>query len=179
VGLALFRNGELIASSTVKGTLGTKADVLARVLQISYDAFAWVYSKYSCPTVLVAEWPQIYTRDKSKGDPNDSVPLAGVCGCLAGMLRFHPARQTASDDLECVSYLPGEWAGRTPKDETVKGCKDSPRAIKIVSRLTQSERVVWDAIKYHDAIDAVGIGLKYLGRFERRRVFHRDDSKAQ
>lgn len=172
VGLALYRDEELITSTTVKGTLGTKADVLARVLQISLDTARWLMEVECRPDVLVAEWPQIYTRDKSKGDPNDSVPLAGVCGCLAGIIRLHPCLRTLRGELECVSYLPGEWAGRVPKDETVKGCKSSPRALKIVSRLTPAERVVWDAIKYHDAIDAVGIGLKYLGRFERQRVFH-------
>lgn len=170
-GVAVFRDGDLIATETIK--VKFKGDILARCLHISEAMAVWALGVPCRPAVLVVEWPKIYKVGKSKVDPKDIVPLAGVAGCLAGLLRQNGALRPLHDDLECVSYLPKEWAGHPPKVETVKGCKSSPRALRIVSRLNHAERVVWDAIKYHDAIDAVGIGLKHLGRLERRRAISR------
>ncbi len=171
-GLALFHDGDLIASGCVAGLHGLK-DTLARVVYISEACTNWVLQQSARPDEFIVEWPQVYTRDKSKGDPKGLLPLAGVAGCVAGILIRTPALTPLNYDLECVSYLPGEWSGRVPKVETVKGCKTSPRAVKVKSRLNAAELLVWEKVKYHDAIDAIGIGLHHLGRFKRKRVYPR------
>lgn len=160
IGLAYFEDGELVAAKAIKIESSKGQDISDRALDAAREAAAWARAQGHCPIDLACEWPQVYTRDKSKGDPKALVPLAGVCVGVAALL-----------SAQVSSYLPGEWAGRAPKDETVRGCKKSPRAIKILSRLVGGERLVWDAVKYHDAIDAIGIGLHHLGRLERRRVF--------
>lgn len=169
-GLALFREGMLIASGCVTGGY-VRSDILARVVHISEACAAWALGQACRPCELIVEWPKIYTRNKSKGDPNDCVPLAGVAGCLAGMLMQTPALTPLDCEMSCTSYLPSEWIGQVPKVETVKGCKDSARAKKIIARLNHAERMVWDTVKYHDAIDAIGIGLHHLGRLDRKRIF--------
>lgn len=170
-GIALYRNGSLIAATAITSKL--RGDILARVLHISEQAALWVLINQSRPVTLVAEWPPVYKpAQEKKGGPRAVVPLAGVCGALAGILKATAALRPIGRDLECVSYEPSKWLeGQVPKDETVAGCKSSPRAVKIVSRLNHAERVTWDTIKYHDEIDAVGIGLHHLGRLGRRRVF--------
>jgi len=105
----------------------------------------------------VIEWPRTYGHGKSKGDSADLFPLAAI-GCAVGALL----------DVEITSYLPQEWIGQVRKFE--KGDPwESPRGQMIARRLSENEReCVTDS---HDAIDAVGIGLKYLGRLEPVRVF--------
>ena len=77
---------------------------------------------------------------------------------------------TLMDLWEVIAYTPHEWIGTLPKATTVKGAKTSERAKRIKSRLSGSELDIWAAAKYHDEIDAIGLGLKALGRLERRRV---------
>lgn len=103
--------------------------------------------------LLVVEFPQIYTSRKSKGDPNDLVPLAGVCMALAGRL-----------DVPVKSYTPSEWIGQIKK--TLKGdARLSPRGKLIWAALDDQERA--GVVVSHDSIDAVGIGLRYLDRILR------------
>lgn len=106
---------------------------------------------------VVIELPQVYARGKSKGDPNDLILLAAVCGAVA-------ARCTG----EVVTYRPREWAGNIPK-ATTGDPWESPRGRRIWSRLADSERAGVE--KSHDAVDAAGIGLFDLGRLTPRRVF--------
>ena len=80
-----------------------------------------------------------------------------MCGAVAALL--------PGADVAC--YTPGEWTRGIPK-KTTGSAKTGPRALRILSRLSDAERaVVPDS---HDALDAVGLGLYRLGRFERRRV---------
>ena len=154
IGLALFVDGRLIDAGCLKVT--KEGHVLSRTVQAAQAVKAWCGDA----DALVVEWPQIYKAKKSKGDPNKIVPLAGVCSAVAALLGCEPHM-----------YLPRDWADNLPKCETVKGAKTSPRAYRIESRLQGGEQIVWARVKYHDAIDAIGIGLKHLGRFERSRVF--------
>lgn len=106
--------------------------------------------------VVVYEWPQIYTRSKSKGDPNDLIALAAIGAAFTAMMNA-PIVKTPT---------PAEWAGQLPK--TTKGDPwASPRAARVAARLTPAERVL--VPDSHDAIDAVALGLWALGRFAPRR----------
>lgn len=154
---ALFINDVLVRASRVPIPKGitTKTPIMERCRAISRALLDYA----GCtPDELVVEYPQIYTRDKSKGDPNNLVPLAVIGGCLSAML----------PNARVISPQPREWTGNIPKTEEGNPW-DSPRGRRIHSRLTAAEIATVTAS--HDAVDAIGIGLFALGRFERRRVY--------
>jgi hypothetical protein len=154
---ALFVSGVLQKASRVKIPKGitTKTPIAERCRAIALAVTDWAGV---IPDVLVIEWPQIYTADKSKGNPNQLVPLAAMGACLSGLyLRS-----------KVISPTPREWTGNVKKDEEGDPWA-SPRGLRVKSRLSDIEfkRV----IPSHDAVDAVGLGLYGLGRFNRRRVY--------
>lgn len=104
--------------------------------------------------VLVTEQMQIYRTSK---DPNRSlVPNLQICANLAGML----------DGSQWLTYLPREWKGTLDPDafiERIKGRLDR----------IETEQVADVGALTHNVWDAVGLGLKYLGRLERIRVVPR------
>ncbi len=126
-------------------------------------------------TELVFERPQFYSAVKSKGDPNKLVGVLGVAAVLAGRFSLRNA-------VRQFTYLPAEWIGQlskvcpTCKGKAKRKCKDchgsaweTPRGRRIASRLSPEERA--KCPDQNDAIDAVGIGLKHLGRLEPVRVY--------
>ncbi|NJN63553.1 MAG: crossover junction endodeoxyribonuclease RuvC [Acidobacteria bacterium] len=104
---------------------------------------------------VVVEQMQVYSIQKSKGDPADLVNLSLLGGYLA---KGRGARSTYVD--------PGSWKGQRPKDAI------EPLVKKY---LTEAEVMRMDSylapIKakslLHNAYDAVGIGLWALGRWPR------------
>jgi len=96
------------------------------------------------PDYLVCEWPQIYTSGKGKGDPNDLIPLAVICGMLAAQ---YPSASV-------YTYAPREWKGQVPKRVMVT---------RVLGRLSDEELALLTTSD-HNAIDAIGIGLWHLGR---------------
>lgn len=163
-GVALFEGTTLTAAGVVKYKAPKGADVLDRVLGVARGVRNWTLSQGGKIDALAAEWPPVYAPGKeTKGGPKAVIPLAGVCGAVAALL----------EPESVTSYLPAEWAGQVRKAETVKGAKTSPRAKKIVRRLSADEMAVWSTVKYHDTIDAIGIGLRHVGRFDRIRVIAR------
>lgn len=149
---ALFGGGELVSASRVSlpGKL-KKLNMAERVRHIGnllYDAVSEYVDEID---VLVYEVPQIYRREKSKGDPNDLIPLALVSGYLSGR---YP-------ETEVVGRKPREWCGQLPK-ATRGDPWASARGELVASRLDAAERLC--VVSSHDAIDAVGIGLHHLDR---------------
>jgi hypothetical protein len=161
-GVAVFRFGRLAASTVIK-LRATDDSVIVRCLDMA-DTIAGWSACVAERVLLVVEWPQWYRAAKSKGDPNDLAGLAGVSGALAGILAMRLG------GLEAHGYTPAQWAGQLPKSKTVRGAKTSPRAVRILSRLSPDERACVDE-RSHDAIDAIGLGLYHLGRLEPRRVY--------
>lgn len=164
---ALFIDGELQAASRVKVPKDvSKLPVAERCRTIAFLIRDWYRdppywtgrANVHDPDTLVVEWMKVYTSDKSEGDPNDLLPLTGI-DCAVAML-FPQA--------EVLSPIPREWTGNVPKAKKGDPWK-SPRGQRVWSRLSVEERN--RVIPSHDAIDAVGIGLWGLGRFERRRVY--------
>ena len=97
---------------------------------------------------FVVEFPRAYVGAKSGGDYEDLLQLAAVIGAM----RPHQI------------VRPHEWKGQLDK----KRCHE-----RILERLSEEEesRIVRAGAKTHNVLDAVGIGLFCLGRFNRRRVF--------
>ena|SRR5688500_1924883 len=154
---AWFTDGVLVKASRVKIKVDTSEQIAKRCRDIGLAIADWCPG---LPDALIVEWPQIYTADKSKGDPNNLIGLAGVGACLAGLF----------PNSSILSPRPREWTGNIPKSETGDPWK-SPRGQRVWDRLNATERLA--VVPSHDAIDAVGLGLFALGRFTRRRVFSR------
>lgn len=106
------------------------------------------------------EWPQVYVASRSKGDPNDIIPLAAIGAAVAAHLGA----------LDVVAPTPAEWIGQVPKSTTGDPW-ESPRGARVRVRLSPDELARVPA--QHDAIDAAAIALWASGRFERHRVIPR------
>jgi hypothetical protein len=105
--------------------------------------------------VVIVERPQVYRPGQTRKpvDPNDLIKLALRAGALAQA--FYPRE-------EVIEVLPREWKGQVPPDIMIG---------RIVSKLTRDESdLVHKSLERHaaalrhNAIDAIGIGLHYLGR---------------
>ncbi len=142
-GWARFLDGRLDACGIIRTY---RDDTLAGRLYSIDRAFRGV----PMPDKLVIEWPQVYTRAKSKGDPNDMLPVAAVAGIVIASL---------SADV-VLTPRPAEWKGQVPKDV---------HNARVMRRLTPEERNRVDAAQLpkslaNNAIDAIGLGLWALGR---------------
>lgn len=119
------------------------------------EVFVWVGE---APSVMVIECPRVYNAAHQKGDQNKSIiPLTLVVGALAG---YSPLTTLL------VQYFPRDWKGTVDPDEVM-----IPR---IQARLTPEERVCLEPCAeslMHNVWDGIGVGLKYLGRLEPKRVF--------
>lgn len=154
-GLAVFVDEKLTFVEAIKTR--TKGNQVVRAAAIAKAAIALAPEA----DVVVVEWPQIYQRDsgKTKGDPNNLLPLAAICGAVAALA--WPA--------DVIPIRPAAWKGQIPKT-TKTG--DNPIAARALARLSSDERALLSGRKLpHDVFDAIGLGLHWLGRFARKRVF--------
>lgn len=186
-GVALFRRGELVAARRIqRKTEGASLGV--RALGMAQDVVAWIRHCRVDPQAYVYEFPQIYTATKSDGDPNDLTPLAAI-GSAIGMALI-VAAQHRNITIDIATPLPAEWSGQLPKTKSGDPWA-SPRGARIHARLTPAELrrfkvahvatpggsdpmagVVLEPMpEQHDVLDAIGLGLWALGRFDRVRVF--------
>ncbi len=106
---------------------------------------------------VVCEWPQVYRQGRSRGDPADLLPMAGIALGVSVGLATGPTAPT-----------PAEWTGQLKKSTTGDPLA-SPRRAHPWSRLSEDERAC--VVLSHDALDAVGIGLWALGRLDPIRVY--------
>lgn len=160
-GAALFDGSRLVAAAYVKNpiTSGNRANEAAAV---GHAVALWVHETHYWRVIdfVVVEWPQIYASriraGRTKEDPNDLLALAGVVSVVAAEV---------GNDTDAASYAPAEWKGQVPKEVM---------CARIVARLDEAERAIVEAVlpasKRHNAIDAVGLGLRHLGRLERKRA---------
>lgn len=168
----------LRAAASIKLEVVPDEDPVQRWLNAARTVENWLLSLNLMTdriTELVFERPQFYSAVKSKGDPNKLVGVLGVAAVLAGRFSLRNATRQ-------FTYLPAEWIGQlskvcpTCKGKAKKKCADcrgsaweTPRGRRIQSRLSIDERAVCP--DQNDAIDAVGIGLKHVGRLEPVRVY--------
>lgn len=182
-GPAIFCDQKLIATTLITNPAKT-GNGLAACVSMGREVAAWVLHTMRTltlrimPDEVVTEWPHIYARRimerKTREDPNDLPPLAGV-GCVLGAM-FPSA--------VLLSYEPAAWKGQVPGDAF---------SARILERLDRDEIEVLakavlrtDPILYtdriaallkhgtaHNAIDGIGIGLHHLGRLKRRRFYSR------
>jgi hypothetical protein len=169
-GIAEFEDGLLQRAFVVEGQ-GFKGDIENIT---SLATMIWTDVGDDLDRVVI-EWQQVYggLRAGGRKDPNDLFPLTSLAGALAYAYR----------DAKVSVVKPSEWKGSR---------NDVATALAIYSRLREDEileiefeselaadihRAIKDGkgIKHkaHNALDAVGIGLHALGRFEKLRVIAR------
>lgn len=104
-----------------------------------------VHLGYGAVDELAVELPRVYP--KMKTDPNDLIDLAGVLGCLVASC--NPTR--------IITYAPSDWKGQVPKDIM---------NARVWAKLSDDEKAGVQRVgaKDHNTLDAIGIGLKALGR---------------
>lgn len=172
-GVAVFRDGLLRYAAKVKVPTEYKVcpqgERWQRVAECICD---WVRhnAELEFPRTIVYERPQIYVASKAKGDPNDLIALAAVGAAVVATYQATLYTQYPSTTLRIKTETPtpAEWAGQIPK-ATKGSAKDSPRALRILSRLSDEEKA--RVPDQHDALDAIGLGLHSLGRLGIRRVY--------
>lgn len=155
---ALFEAGRVVRAERVKVPRYQelrKLDEGARCQAISELIEAWALRHGGGRiSAVVFELPQIYTSNKSKGNPNQLLPLAMIGAGVTMALR----------PRHVISPQPGEWC-KIPKDEDARDPWSTPRGQLIWRRLSVEERLRVEAT--HDAIDAAGLGLWAIGRLDR------------
>lgn len=114
--------------------------------------------------ILAGERMQVYSGSKQEGDPNDLIELAGVLGAVS--CRLLPRI--------CVTYSPRDWKEQTRKPAPGTDPESYVIAVRCRKRLTVEEqtRIQLPTAKslQHNVWDAIGIGLKAAGRFDRHRT---------
>lgn len=144
VGIAFFIDRRLCSAAYVGGEWRGH-----RLPQVAFDAVAGALPR-AYEITLVVEVPQVYGHGGAgKGeDPNDLIDLALVVGAFVGYLR----------PVALTIYRPREWKGQVPKDVMTRRIKEK-LAPEEVAKVRLPARG-----KQHNVWDAVGIGLKKLGR---------------
>lgn len=156
-GAAIFWDGVLeratyVANPFLKGNGAAQAALLA----------AGVLNWAGVVNELVVEVPRIYPAARQKGDQNDLIAVAGVAFAVAGRCEPYVTAKMMT------TYYPRDWKGTVDADEVmiprIKG-RLSPAEIHRILPVKSS--------LMHNVYDAIGIGLKKLGRLEPRRIIAR------
>lgn len=152
----------LVAATLVRRD--PKLSDLAAQNDIAQQAYRWVFQN-TPDTFLrerslqfVAEWPRVYPNEREV-DPNVALlPLCGIVGHISALLGTGVSR---------TIYEPREWKGTGNAEAFLN---------RILERLDPVERKIIDAVQpahlRHNAIEAAGLGLFYLGRLTKRRAVH-------
>lgn len=153
-GLAFFHNRQLQGAWCLphKHALRQVAQMLGLSYAVPGDSGYTAGWQVSLP-VLIGEKPQIYAAGKSKADPNDIVTLGVKLGGYFGVAELAGART--------CEVLPATWKRQIPKLVAQKRIKRtlSEQEHEAIRNLA----VLSDSLA-HNAYDAIGIGLHYVGR---------------
>lgn len=164
VGCALFADShDLISAALVEGAAKVFRDG-PEVWQRTAEAVgAWVENLRSMVDSVAFERPGAYGADL----PSRTLQLQDLVAVDAWVCALFPLAKH-------VQFFPREWEGavKRPKDWR----EPDPVIQRVKGRLTPDElaRVQLPApSRAHNVWDAVGIGLKAVGRFERKRYYGR------
>jgi hypothetical protein len=151
-GCALWWDGMLVSAELVKGAkTGDRAEAWGPMVRA---VWGWTIresgkTKAQHSPELVIEWQTTYGGRASRGDTRDLLDLSAITGALC--YAFGSARPTV--------YLPAEWKHAMPTEVLWPRCE---------KRLSAEEQatITWPTAKSarHNIMDAIGIGLKHLGR---------------
>lgn len=148
-GWAVFAGQELYAMGYSKPA--GNHNWLARLSALQAECFQGVRLT---PTALVVEMPQVYGGGKA--NPSSLIKVGAALGAVAACY--------ADSCSELVVYEPHDWKGSLTK---LQMCN------RVLSKLDVAERAALDAVvkvdpdkegSWCDVADAIGIGMKKLGR---------------
>ena len=158
-GLAVFKDGRLVDTLLASTPTGQRdaAGAVEMLQEIRRVLKPGEFAPGLEPFWFIYERQQVYRKGRGENvNPDDLLQLAYVNGATAALVALDYY------DPDPVGYLPREWKGQVPKD------KHHPR---IMASLTDGEREKAEADlgRYtahlrHNAIDAIGIGLRWLRR---------------
>jgi hypothetical protein len=157
LGIAEIQDGQLVRAALIRNPVKSGND-LAAVRAISRAARDWLGGKLFL-THLAIEVPRVYGAGHQKGDQSDLIALATVCGAVA--------ESCSMSSTQVIRYFPQDWKGQVDADVMTA---------RILSRLSLAETRAIEkcpASLLHNVIDAIGIGLKVVGRMEPIRVYPR------
>lgn len=143
--------GFFVACGVVRA--GEKEENIALVARLVMRAL-WDAIRHLPPAAhLVTEQMVVYPGPQSKGDPNDLIALSFISG---------GGHTLVSPDATLELVQPRAWKGQVPKDIMQKRIERSlePLERQMVEASLQG---VAPGLK-HNGWDAVGIGVKALGR---------------
>lgn len=168
-GVALFIDGFLWAATYVKNpaTSGKRLDSSCRMAEAT-NRFVFVNQPTGGLQHLVIEVPRSYEAGQQKGPQDDLIDVALVAAAIAGGRPHVPV----------TTYYPQEWKGSVKAETFLARILErlgpgEKAAIQLVGR-TPLERVPHSDSLDHNTLDSIGIGLKFLDRMERTRVYARD-----
>lgn len=139
-GVALWGDGALVGAGYVRGPTAGRGP--AAWVEMARCVAEWVGRDGAR---LVVEYPQVYVRARSKGDPNDLIQLAGVVGAISARFPAWP-----------VGYLPAQWKGQLSKEICWARAE---RDLEV----HELNRVKWPAKSLrHNVEDALALGLYHL-----------------
>lgn len=144
-GVAVFGGPTLKIAKLVKNPeLTTRGPGAHLQMALAVQHFIWENVKPAVFT-LVVECMRVYPQvTQQKGDLNDLLELAGVCGAIVGV----------ANPRKLYHYYPAEWKGNVPKQIMTQ---------RILIRLSDEEKTRM-VNKEHNTVDGIGIGLKFLRR---------------
>ncbi len=168
-GVALFNSiGRLHAATYLPNrmTVGRRLD---SCITMAKDVFLWASQRGAGAESVACEVPRSYNAGNQKGPQDDLIDLAMVSAAVAGM--FHYSK--------VLTYYPQEWKGSVKAETFLR---------RIISRLDEGEKAVIELVMArkalddvpdsdsldHNTLDAIGIGLHYLGRMAPVRQYARD-----
>lgn len=96
-------------------------------------------------TTCIIEWPQVYSRGR-KGDQDDLLRLASIVGAVLVAPWRHATR-----------IRPRVWKGTVPGDVMTERLAKRADEMGVIVRAPGA--------LVHNALDAFGLGLWYLGKF--------------
>jgi hypothetical protein len=175
-GLSVFVEGELGFARVVRNPIKTGQGPEAVAGMAGAVVEALLVRGFLPHTIghLAIETMQVYQGSRQKGDPNDLIVLSLVGGFLHARLGGHG---------RVTYYKPREWKGQVPANECCRRVVGRLEAVErprvenldrfLVALAAAEARGCEVAGTDHNTIDAVGVGLKALGRFEPHRVIAR------
>jgi hypothetical protein len=145
-GISVWHNATLTRAEYVKNPLTTGHGV-AETAAMSRAVLERLPSHLD---YLAVEFPQVY--QKSRGDPNDLLPLAAVLGGIA----------TGNVSGQVQTYLPRQWKGTVNPDHLIRAVQNMLSAYELTGVVLPCASLA------HNVWDSVGIGLFFHKRLTTR-----------
>lgn len=142
-GIAAFEGGLLTAAIVWECDLRVEPEKFGEISKAFFEFSKG--ARFTAWDVLVCEVPEVY---RNAPRPQDLLAVTMVAGALCTI----PAKKVCT-------YLPKVWKGQVPKKIHHE---------RLLTQINADERAILDAAKkeagagFHNAMDAVGIGLWYL-----------------